>query len=77
MKLNVFDQNKPRKINSKNNVFASFLQKRGLYDEIEVKRENVFHLIDLINGKVKIDEQSCLSLIPKEITRPSLSPLAL
>ena len=56
MKLNVFDQNKPRKINSKNNVFASFLQKRGLYDEIEVKRENVFHLIDLINGKVKIDD---------------------
>ena len=56
MKQNVFDQNKPRKINSKNNVFANFLQKSGLYDEIEVKRENVFHLIDLINGKVKIDE---------------------
>ena len=56
MKMNVFDQNKPRKINSKNNVFADFLQKNGLYDEIKVTRDNVFHLIDLINGKVKIDE---------------------
>lgn len=56
MKLNVFDQNKPRTINNKNNIFADFLQKSGLYDEIEVTKENVFHLIDLINGEVKIDE---------------------
>ena len=49
MKQNVFDQNKPRTINNKNNIFADFLQKSGLYDEIEVTKENVFHLIDLIN----------------------------
>lgn len=56
MKMNVFDQNKPRKINSKNNIFAEFLQKSGLYDEIEITKDNIFHLIDLIGGKVKIDE---------------------
>jgi len=56
MKMNVFDQNKPRKINSKNNIFAEFLQKSGLYDEIEITKDNIFHLIDLIDGKVKIDE---------------------
>ena len=56
MKQNVFDQNKPRTINSRNNIFADFLQKSGLYEEIEVTKENIFHLIDLINGEVKIDE---------------------
>lgn len=54
--MNVFDQNKPRKINSKNNIFAEFLQKSGLYDEIEITKDNIFHLIDLIDGKAKIDE---------------------
>jgi len=56
MKMNLFDQNKPRKIKSKNNIFAEFLQKSGLYDEIEITKDNIFHLIDLIDGKVKIDE---------------------
>ena len=56
MKRNIFDQKEPRKVNSKNNVFADFLQKSGLYDEIEITKDNIFHLIDLIGGKVKIDE---------------------
>ena len=56
MKMNIFDQTKPRTINSKNNIFANFLQNSGLYEEIEITPDNVFHLIDLINGKVKIDE---------------------
>lgn len=56
MKMNVFDQNNKRKTNNMNNVFADFLQKSGLYDEIEITKDNIFHLIDLINGKVKIDE---------------------
>ncbi len=56
MKINVFDGNEPREIHSKNNIFADFLQKSGLYDEIEINEENIYHLIDLIGGKVKIDE---------------------
>lgn len=56
MRFNVFDQNNQREINSQNNVFAKFLQESGLYDEYEISEGNIFHLLDLIGGKVKIDE---------------------
>ncbi len=56
MKKNIFDGTKNRAYFDKDNIFAIFLQNSGLYDKIEINRENVFHLIDLIGGRVKIDE---------------------
>lgn len=38
------------------NCFADFLQKSGLYDTIEINRDNIKDLCDLIDGKVKISE---------------------
>ena len=37
------------------NVFSEFLQKKGLYDEIEINKDNIHNLIDLIAGKIKIE----------------------
>lgn len=54
MKHNIFDHNS-RIIKSKNNVFGDFLVEKGLYDEIEITRENIYELADLIGGHVKID----------------------
>ena len=37
------------------NVFADFLLNKGLYDKIEINKDNIQDLIDLIGGKDKID----------------------
>ena len=52
---NAFYQQKTREIKSIGNVFADFLVNKGLYDEIEITKENIFELADLVAGHVKID----------------------
>lgn len=37
------------------NVFTEFLINKGLYDSQSITRENVYQLIDLVDGKVKIN----------------------
>jgi len=51
---NVFDRD-TREIKSIGNVFGDFLANKGLYDEIEISKDNIFELADLIAGYVKID----------------------
>lgn len=55
MVRNVFNERSPRKIKSIDNVFGDFLINKGLYDEIEITKDNVFELVDLVGGHVKID----------------------
>lgn len=38
------------------NQFAQFLQNKGLYDKIEINQKNIFDLISLIGGEVRIQE---------------------
>ena len=38
MVRNVFDEQSPRKIKSRNNIFGDFLVNKGLYDEIEITK---------------------------------------
>lgn len=52
---NVFEQQNPREVKSKDNIFGNFLVNQGLYDDIEITKENIFELADLIGGKVKLD----------------------
>lgn len=53
--MNIFKQCTERERHIKNNLFANFLQNSGLYDEMEINEDNIFHLIDLIDGKAKLD----------------------
>lgn len=55
MVRNVFDERTPRKVKSIDNVFGDFLVNKGLYDEIEITKDNIFELADLVGGHVKID----------------------
>ena len=52
---NAFNEQFQREIKSINNVFGNFLVNKGLYDEIEITKDNIFELADLIGGHVKID----------------------
>ncbi len=52
---NVFDSCSPREIKSTNNVFGDFLVNEGLYDKIEITKDNIFELADLADGNVRID----------------------
>lgn len=52
---NVFHEQSQREIKSKDNVFANFLVTDGLYNEIEITKDNIYELADLIQGYVKID----------------------
>ena len=36
------------------NVFADFLLTAGLYDSVEITKENIIQLRDLLDGKVKL-----------------------
>ena len=38
------------------NQFAHFLQTKGLYDKIDINQNNIFDLLELIGGKVRIQE---------------------
>lgn len=53
MMYNVFDSNRIPTTGGEN-VFAKFLVEQGLYDSIEITRENIGDLIDLLDGNVKI-----------------------
>ena len=55
MVQNVFSEQLSRKIKSIDNVFGDFLVNKGLYDEIEITKDNIYELADLIGGHVKID----------------------
>lgn len=56
MYSNVFDSTHQREIKSIDNVFGKFLVNEGLYDEeIEITKDNIFELADLIGGHVKLD----------------------
>lgn len=55
MVRNVFNERSSREIKSKDNVFGDFLVNKGLYDEIEISKDNIFELADLVGGHVKID----------------------
>lgn len=52
---NVFNEQSQREIKSVDNVFGDFLVNKGLYDEIEITKDNIFELADLVGGHVKID----------------------
>lgn len=55
MVRNVFYERSSREIKSMDNVFGDFLVNKGLYDEIEITKDNIFELADLVGGHVKID----------------------
>lgn len=55
MTRNIFNEQFPREIKSIDNVFGNFLTNKGLYDEIEITKDNIFELADLVGGHVKID----------------------
>lgn len=52
---NIFNEQFSREIKSIDNVFGDFLVNKGLYDEIEITKDNIFELADLVGGHVKID----------------------
>lgn len=54
MKYNVFDQNKNSSSCSTQNVFAEFLQTKGLYDSMEITEGNIQELIYLLSGNVRL-----------------------
>lgn len=55
MTRNIFNEQFPREIKSIDNVFGNFLINKGLYDEIEITKDNIYELADLVGGHVKID----------------------
>lgn len=54
MKHNVFDENVKPLSRSTQNVFAEFLQTKGLYDTMEITEDNIFKLMALLDGDVRI-----------------------
>ena len=54
------------------NCFADFLQQSGLYDSIDINRDNIKDLCELIGGKVKISEY-CMECGEKRVY--SMSPI--
>lgn len=52
---NIFEATKEPIAPDAPNVFADFLLTSGLYDRIEVKRDNIQQLINLLAGKVRIE----------------------
>lgn len=54
MHWNVFDQDE-RVIKKIDNTFGNFLLEKGLYDSIEITKENIYELADLVGGHVRIN----------------------
>lgn len=54
MQYNVFDTIQSNIVDGNDNVFAKFLLNAGLYDSMEIKRDNIQDLILLLEGKVRI-----------------------
>lgn len=55
MHHNVFDKVDTTIVSGEDNVFASFLQEKGLYDCMDITEENIGELITLIDGRVRIN----------------------
>ena len=55
MQKNVFNERTSQEIKSINNVFGEFLVNSSLYNEIEITKDNIYELADLVGGHVKID----------------------
>lgn len=55
MHHNIFDAARGPMVVNENNVFTKFLRDSGLYDEIEISKENIGDLIDLVRGNGKIN----------------------
>lgn len=51
---NIFDSIPSNVVSGKDNVFANFLQTAGLYDSIEINKDNIQDLILLLNGNVRM-----------------------
>lgn len=51
---NVFDTLQADQVRGEDNVFAQFLQTKGLYDSMEITEENISDLIILLDGQVRI-----------------------
>ncbi len=54
MRHNIFDSIPSNIVAGKDNVFANFLQTAGLYDSMEINKDNIQDLILLLDGKVRI-----------------------
>ena len=54
MHHNIFDNNKTKTPPCGNNVFVQFLLEKGLYDVMEITKENITDLIVLLDGQVRI-----------------------
>lgn len=44
-----------REIKGINNIFGNFLVNEGLYNEIEITKDNIYELADLVGGHVRIN----------------------
>lgn len=55
MQHNIFDSIPSNIVDGKDNVFAQFLQTAGLYDSMEINKDNIQDLILLLDGKVRIN----------------------
>lgn len=54
MRHNIFDTIPSNIVSGEDNVFANFLQTAGLYDSMEINKDNIQDLILLLDGKVRI-----------------------
>lgn len=55
MHHNAFDDARGPAVVNENNVFAKFLRDSGLYEEIEISKDNIEDLIELVRGNGKIN----------------------
>ena len=56
MKYNFFSPIPSNIVSGKDNVFSNFLQTNGLYDSIQINKDNIIDLILLLDGKVRISD---------------------
>lgn len=54
MRHNIFETMTPKKPRDEENVFETFLLKKGLYDSIDITENNIDDLIDLLSGERRI-----------------------
>ena len=55
MPHNIFDDARGPAVVNENNAFAKFLRDGGLYEEIEISKDNIEDLIELVRGNGKIN----------------------
>ena len=54
MRHNIFNSIPSKTISGKDNMIAKFLQTAGLYDSMEINKDNIQDLILFLNGNVRI-----------------------